>query len=419
MGGGICMGCKEVALEVDASILKKRKIPATIPEPSHAPDVSNSGNGDVVMTDEQQPSSTILLDEKTVDKEPLDQLLFRCITCKRVAHYAHLPIPPGSEDHIDLGDAIALAAHYTKEWECADCVSFTYHVDKILAWRPYPSQAVEPPCGPHEIPNIKSQLPREYLVKWIDRSYRRTQWVPHMWLATKSPTMLRTFLINGPKVELLAEAVTDAKQPAGNDAFGTSDVNLPPAFEIDAEDSRASSVKPDAKSLEFLTRPSPDAERKIPLAWKTADRVLDILLWSPDKRNELLKKKSEHNKSKGKGKDNGRGRRVVQSDDESDEINDPRIEAEYAASFNDGEQPSEDLTESVEEFEARKGRKLEVGDADRVIWAFIKWDDLGYDEGEGHLPLRHYHLLRLAFSSLVGFPPTPRRVRSCCFRGRF
>jgi hypothetical protein len=72
-----------------------------------------------------------------------------------------------------------IAEHYRqlKSWLCAECSSFRYGVDKILAWRPYPADAVEVFTDPKEIPNYKSH---KYLIKWSGRSYRRVQWVPHM-----------------------------------------------------------------------------------------------------------------------------------------------------------------------------------------------------------------------------------------------
>ncbi|KAI6047780.1 P-loop containing nucleoside triphosphate hydrolase protein [Pisolithus marmoratus] len=108
------------------------------------------------------------------------ELLFRCISCKRLSHYQHLPDPDNGE--LSLSDA-ERAQYYqsNNDWQCVDCASFVY-----------------PPKSANYTPNIKTPLPREYLVKWVGRSYRRVQWVPHMWL-------LRNFLASGPKVELLED----------------------------------------------------------------------------------------------------------------------------------------------------------------------------------------------------------------------
>jgi hypothetical protein len=49
--------------------------------------------------------------------------------------------------------------------------------------------------------------------------------------------------------------------------------------------------------------------------------------------------------------------------------------------FDEGEQPPEDLTETLEEYEERTAESMQMEAIDRVIWAFVKWDDLGYEEG--------------------------------------
>jgi len=101
--------------------------------------------------------------------DSVSQLLFRCSTCKRPAHYAHLPQ--------EGGDIVSTALYYqsTAAWQCADCFSFDYDLDKILAWRPYPPDAVEPALQDNDGPDYMASLPREYLVKWDDRGYKRAQ----------------------------------------------------------------------------------------------------------------------------------------------------------------------------------------------------------------------------------------------------
>ncbi|KAJ7793929.1 hypothetical protein B0H14DRAFT_3159356 [Mycena olivaceomarginata] len=168
-----------------------------------------------------------------------------------------------------------VAVHYTNSWLCADCSSFRFDLDKILAWRPYPANAIELPRKSDEPPHYKTPLPREYLVKWVDRSYRRTQWVPHMWLVSTNVAKLENFLADGSKVELLDEPINET----------TADEDNPAQFQVVVE-SRGSSVKPGGAQKAVAARPQdsvPDAERRIPPAWKTVDRVLDLLLWRPQK----------------------------------------------------------------------------------------------------------------------------------------
>ena len=42
---------------------------------------------------------------------------------------------------------------------------------KVIAWRPMPADAKED-LQLEEIPNYKDPLPREYLVKWVNRGFR-------------------------------------------------------------------------------------------------------------------------------------------------------------------------------------------------------------------------------------------------------
>ena len=309
--GGICLGCEETALEPR----------------------------------QENPDS-----EDALSRE----LLFRCFTCKRLAHYEHLPKPNFLPDDATIPD---IAEHYqaAKSWLCADCSSFSYKVDKIIAWRPYPSTAKDP-YPLNEVANhYRELLPREYLVKWQGRSYRRLSWVPHMWLVSTSQ-LLRHFLQRGTKVQLLEPEVAEAMdvdQEAGSGPELFDDKDLA-SEEVDVTNASSS---PSA-----LT----DAERWISPLWKTTDRLLDILLWLPKQKKA---KKSKNKKIT-----------VIDSSEEEDEL-DEEQEEESRAIFEQGEQPSDDLSCSLVDWEAAKGRKINVSDIDQVIWTFVKWKDLGYEEG--------------------------------------
>ncbi|KAJ7654999.1 SNF2 family DNA-dependent ATPase [Mycena polygramma] len=337
--GGVCMGCMETALEPDAATSTKPSGPGS------------ATNKDVEMTD---AASVLKYDSATA-------LLFRCFLCKRLAHYEHMPLPSDFPPDSDIAD---IAAHYTDSWLCSDCSSFRFDLDKILAWRPYPANAVEPSRLSDQPPHYKTPLPREYLVKWVDRSYRRTQWVPHMWLVSTNAAKLKNFLADGSKVELLDEPA-DEQTPGEDNA----------AFQVVVE-SREPSAKPGAaqKPAARPQDPTPDAERRIPPAWKTVDRVLDLLLWRPRRKQQ---------KKKGKGK----AKRRIDSDDVSSGSEDEDAK-ERAAAFDYGEQPSPLFTESLEEWEKRTHSKFTVDDADAVAWIFVKWDDLTYDEATWDSPPR-------------------------------
>ncbi|KAG1757761.1 SNF2 family N-terminal domain-containing protein [Suillus lakei] len=360
MKGGICMGCKEIALEADSSITRQSTAPPTASKPTGL-------TQDVEMVDATQTSSNAVADSVL---RPARELVYRCFTCKRLSHYRHLPVPDtfDPDDPASIDD-IQLASFYQLEtgWRCADCFSYEYTVDKILAWRPYPANAVEPQYSLTNPPEPKSMLPREYLVKWNERSYRRTQWVPHMWLASTTYTKLKNFIATGPKVELL-----DKPAPEQNTMQVDSSAKEIPAQPVSFETSASQTPEVEAKSKSVSSlSPLPDAERHIPPAWKTTDRVLDVLFWTVNR--------SGHRK---KGKRNS-------------DLQDQLVKTQLK-----GEQPSDDYVETVDDFLRTVDKsQLDIKDIKYVAWAFIKWDDLGYNEATWDSPPRSDEPGYLAFEA--------------------
>ncbi|KAJ7630765.1 SNF2 family DNA-dependent ATPase [Roridomyces roridus] len=339
--GGVCMGCEETALEPDASV-------------KNGPTEPSDTGKDVEMVDASKRSD--------LKYDAAMALLFRCLVCKRLAHYEHLP---------SWDDLAEIPEQYQNDWLCDDCASFNDKLDKILAWRPYPANAVEPPRSHYELPNPKTQLPREYLVKWEERSYRRTKWVPHMWLVSTNLPKLKNFLASGPKVELLDEVPDESP----------TDQHGPAEYQVVIQ-SRDSSVKP-GEAQKAPVRPEsgmPDAERRIPPAWKTVDRVLDVYLWQSPSANK--KKKAA---AKGKRKNNRR----IESSAETSDAEDDQLEEQRTAAYDEGVQPSRDFIESLDEWQARSTKhKFTIDQIDQVAWIFVKWDDLTYDEATWDSPPR-------------------------------
>ncbi|KAI0639630.1 hypothetical protein C8Q77DRAFT_1082196 [Trametes polyzona] len=362
MRGGICMGCKEVALKPDEFL---QRAPPTTPlqdlEPRSTP--LDALNG---VEHAPAPLPVVSPDTKDGNDGTPRPLLFRCFTCKRLAHYEHLPVP----DEFDPEDAspAELARYYQHQtgWKCADCISYTHAVEHILAWRPYPENAVEPSRAPDEPVNFKAMLPREYLVKWVDRSYRRVDWVPHGWLLAVAPSKLKNFLQGGTKVPLLPEPVSEQQSSTTGDG-------VPATFDIAGEDgdSAALAVKDGVETSPLFA--NPDAERKIPLGWRTVGRVLDIRLWRPRKSVKGKGKKARAASDDGEGGG---------SEDDS-EVADAR-----EAAYGRGEEPPASTTVTIEEFESLTKEKLKEKHAHRVAWAFFKWDDLGYDDASWDSPPR-------------------------------
>ena len=297
-----------------------------------------------------------------------------------------MPIPDGwdIEPASYKGDRAELAEHYQKTpgdymWNCDDCASYKDKVEKILAWKAYPDNAPQPYYPPGQAPAPKTMLPRKYLIKWQDRSYRRVTWVPHGWLATTHSGLLRSFLVTGPRIELLKVPVTPDHEANDVAEGGVGD------------DSRDSSARPEDEHRHRNPFDAcPDAERRIPPAWKTVDRVLDVRFF----RSPYAAK------PKGKGKKSSK--RVDSSDEEEPLDDDAKMDWERA--FEWGDKPDDSFLESVEERVDRTEDDIHMEDIDKVVWAYIKWDDLGYDEGRCRCSLWSRPVLTMFSSQRAGTP---------------
>ncbi|KAE9408278.1 hypothetical protein BT96DRAFT_914203 [Gymnopus androsaceus JB14] len=325
--GGVCMGCLEMVPGQSAQL---NELSTSI---EHAKDAE----GDVQM--EAASSGVPNTTAEVV------QLLFRCFACKRLAHYQHI------QDDIE-DDLTTLASRYQSNWFCGDCSSYQSTQSNVLTL------------------NIKEPLPREYLVKWQERGYRRTEWVPHMWLVSTNFSKLKNFTMNGTKVELLGGVPDDNLR---REEEPSSIFDIP-------DDSSAKPSKPDVDSGSSLSA-LVDAEDRIPISWKTVDRVLDVQL--------RLNPSRAQPKSKQKRKGGRQKRLMVQSeDDESDESDSEDLTEAVRAAFDEGEEPV-GFVESVDDFEVRTGEDFDphkhIG---LVIWAFFKWSDLGYEESTWDAPPR-------------------------------
>jgi hypothetical protein len=198
-------------------------------------------------------------------------------------------------------------------------------------------------------------------------------------------SLLRNFLLHGPRVELLERAVREdqvANAVSEGGVGGSSKESDEPRSNAEVREEGLASL------------PSPDAERRIPPAWKTVDRVLDVLMWFP--REQRL------NANKGK--------KVLRSKTTSvDAAANSDAQKEWNEAFDFGEVPSAQNTRMLEEWEAQKEDELSIDDIDHVVWTFIKWDDLGYDEGEHcRLQVRFQH--HTEDDSYLGFSPSPGRT---------
>ncbi|KAL4872970.1 hypothetical protein BDV12DRAFT_161073 [Aspergillus spectabilis] len=99
----------------------------------------------------------------------LDNLFFRCRACHRAFHFDHLPTSG------------------TSSWKCQDCLLLPGEVNAMVAWRPM-STAIKKA-------HRASEIEKEYLIKWKEKSYAHCAWMPGSWVwGYVNPIMRRAFL---------------------------------------------------------------------------------------------------------------------------------------------------------------------------------------------------------------------------------
>ncbi|GAA5951446.1 hypothetical protein JCM21900_004412 [Sporobolomyces salmonicolor] len=213
--------------------------------------------------------------------------MFRCKTCKRVAHYGCLEM---DDPEWSLADHIQ--SYFN--WEmCHDCYRYDHEwkvkLDVVLAWKEdeMPSSSEEGKDEDEEgegtpdlavvvkrkdektgreyvVPSAKDLMSRaQYLVKWQGQSYRHLDWVPHAWLAAAHGPKLANFLARGSTVSF---------EPPKDDASGDEDPTASTEFKDD---------------LGSAPAPDPDAMDRIPNGWRTVERVLDAWYTSPKSGREM------------------------------------------------------------------------------------------------------------------------------------
>lgn len=115
----------------------------------------------------------------------VDNLLFRCVGCRRAYHFEHLP--PLSEDGSDV--VTSLFEQYLENWRCLDCLSTPGEIGAMVAWRP-----VDPQTS-NNVASETAEENKEYLIKWKNMSYHRTTWMSGSWVrGVTQSAMRRAFL---------------------------------------------------------------------------------------------------------------------------------------------------------------------------------------------------------------------------------
>lgn len=98
-------------------------------------------------------------------------------------------------------------------------------------------------------------VPAQYLVKFKGESYRQLEWVPHAFLAASYQSKLSNFLARGSLVKFETAKDDDPEDADPTDTGDKDDGEAP--------------------------LPDPNALERVPEAWRTVDRVLDVWYTHP------------------------------------------------------------------------------------------------------------------------------------------
>lgn len=100
------------------------------------------------------------------------------------------------------------------------------------------------------------------MVKFEGQSYRQLVWINHAFLAAKFPAKLKNFLAKGSQISFDAPNEEDEEEPEG--------------AEIETQ------------VFDIEPQPDPGALSRIPKAWSTVDRVLEVQYRSPVRHDRLI-----------------------------------------------------------------------------------------------------------------------------------
>lgn len=130
------------------------------------------------------------VDSKSVNNT--ENIMFRCPQCHRAWHMHHLP--PREEELFEIEDQHARAkkrwSDYSSSFSCTECLDNGNAIGGIVAWRPRVVHNYSYGIRPSEI----SEDEKDYLLKWSNKPYSQSRWMPGAWLwSVGSRTMLSSF----------------------------------------------------------------------------------------------------------------------------------------------------------------------------------------------------------------------------------
>ncbi|KAK0373817.1 SNF2 family domain-containing protein [Colletotrichum limetticola] len=134
-----------------------------------------------------------------------ENLLFRCIMCKRGWHFEHLPSSQTDSDVSDIRQQ--RLAEYSVDWKCVDCGTVSDKIQTLVAWRPLGKASLEEGKTYSDF----NEDEKEYLIKWQDKSYFHCSWMPGAWLFHIAAGVMRNSFAKKDADQNLALRFTEAE----------------------------------------------------------------------------------------------------------------------------------------------------------------------------------------------------------------
>ncbi|TGO91909.1 hypothetical protein BPOR_0015g00190 [Botrytis porri] len=122
-----------------------------------------------------------------------ENVLFRCRECQRGFHFEHLPSRSKQKVILKSTEETRLKRiqEYTKDWQCKECYQSTAKIQTLVAWRLLDPKSYKNGSEFHDYREDE----KEYLIKWVGKSYFQCSWMPGAWVwGVAAATMRKAFI---------------------------------------------------------------------------------------------------------------------------------------------------------------------------------------------------------------------------------
>ncbi|KAJ5482847.1 hypothetical protein N7539_006293 [Penicillium diatomitis] len=190
----------------------------------------------------------------------VDEVLFRCASCQRAFHFEHLKTD-------DMQDTTELVTHFTTHWQCHECTNAPGDVEGLVAWR-----LEEKPAGATKLPSAEliPEVDKQYLIKWKQKSYFRTTWMPGDWVWGTTSLLMRRAFYRSPK----------AREPiwTTEEAISEDDLRVDIVFDVNfsSETSPEDFDKPEQVERAYVKYKGLGYEDSV---WESPPNITDTARW--------------------------------------------------------------------------------------------------------------------------------------------